>query len=341
MSDKLLRRDRICCEGWDTDDWTPLPGEVCDGESFTQRRDVYKIPIGCNVRTPPNRPTSIQDAIGTMECDEDDKDKNEDELEEKKGETTPCTDWSTGDWSPSTSDVCIGTNFTQIRSVDESPLDCSGTPPGIEPDSTQPATGTSDCDDCTHWHSGPWSPLVSQECAGKNFTQSRLVEKRPPNCQGTPPDSMPEASQPATGTTICDDCSSWSTGPWSPETSSECDGVPFTQIRSVEESPPSCTGTPPGTMPEATQPATGTMIGGVCEPNCGPAPQAGPWGDFCRNPTAVNAFFNALHAWQQCMGIPLSPRLTCENTCALPQGACPDGYMQIDDGLGHWYCQQC
>ena len=274
---------KICCEGWDTDDWTPLPGEVCDEESFTQRRNVYKIPIGCNVRTPPNRPTSIQDAIGTMECDEDDKDKDEDELEEKKGETTPCTDWSTGEWSPPTSDVCVGTNFTQTRSVDESPLDCSGTPPSIEPDSTQPATGTSDCVDCTHW----------------------------------------------------------STGPWYPETSSICNETTFTQERDVNKSPENCIDTPPGVMPNPSQPATGTMIGGVCEPNCGPVPQAGPWGDFCRSPTAVDAFFNALHAWQQCMGIPLSPRLTCDAACALPQGACPHGYMQIDDGLGHWYCQEC
>ena len=61
-----------------------------------------------------------------------------------------------------------------------------------------------------------------------------------------------------------------------------------------------------------TPPVTPPDEDSTTPPDCGPEPQAGPWGDFCRNPGAVDAFYRVLRAWQQCMGIPLSPTPSCE-----------------------------
>ena len=132
---------------------------------------------------------------------------------------------------------------------------------------------------------------------------------------------------------IC--CEGWDTGSWTP--SNACDGDTYTQERNVWKTPVGCNVRTPPHKPDSSQEATGTSTSEICEdddfatppeppepPDCGPAPQAGPWGDFCQNQPAYDAFYNVLHAWQQCMALPLSPKPSCEPEPPLDPIDVPD-----------------
>ena len=59
-------------------------------------------------------------------------------------------------------------------------------------------------------------------------------------------------------------CTGWNVGNWSPSRSAKCNGVSFTQRRSVSKTPAGCSGTPSVTRPLSLRTKTGTKTTGNC-----------------------------------------------------------------------------
>ena len=152
---------------------------------------------------------------------------------------------------------------------------------------------------CTGWSTGAWSPARSTVCSGATFNQTRTVTEAPSGCAGTPPGNRPGSSRSATGTKTTASCSTnpprscarWSTGAWSPATSSRCRGVTFTQRRTVSRIPAGCAGTPPGSRPSSSRSAVGTSISAICAtpppppPPCTATAWSPPTSSRCRGVT--------------------------------------------------------
>ena len=216
--------------------WSPALSTVCDGETFTQTRTDLN---GCFTEP------MTQEAIGTMEpawsewtpeidpstaCEgvligvQSRTDSNgcvEPETRDVYGTKLP--NWS--EWEPVLDDpstVCEGTLIgTQTRTDSNG---CYG-------DETRDVYGT-----IPYGPWSPWTPDVSEICAGVTFTQMRFGEAP---CGG-------DQSQEAVGTKQ----PTWSA--WSPALSTVCEGVSFTQTRTDLN----------GCLEPQTQGATGTLVCG-------------------------------------------------------------------------------